>query len=125
MSLIALIFATAAFAMSALTLIRQDIHQRDVDRMAAADAQDYADLAMEIAHLRRDLEDAGLLADPNQDLDVPTVGDAAEFPAQWVPRERVVRHSDGTTSPHIPLAIPPLFGDPTAVTEPIERNHND
>ena len=86
MSLIALIFAVAAFAMSGLTLFRQDIHARDVDRMAYQDAQDWADISLALAHLHRDVEDLWGTGD-TLDLDVPTV-DGPDITAVTEPTER-------------------------------------
>ena len=88
MSLLALILAAIAVCLSLFTLYRQDIHRRDLAATDRGIEADYADFAMEIAHLRRDLEDAGMLDDPDADLEPPTVPDHPDTTAVTEPTER-------------------------------------
>ena len=78
MSLIALILTAMALCLSLFTLWRQDIHRRDLAAPDRVAEQDYAALALDIAHIRREIEDAGLLDDPDADLDLPHVPDRRE-----------------------------------------------
>ena len=87
--LLALILAMFAAAVSIATLWWQDRLARDLAATDRGVEDDYADFAMEIATLRRELEDAGVLdPDPEGDLDVPTVADHPDPTAVTEPIER-------------------------------------